>query len=83
MRYIPKGGGGGVGLPGTELGKKREQLWPGKKKEASDATFPATAPSPLTLSIRQQVHPKSQQGDSWGKTWKAYLGTGNIGRQKN
>lgn len=38
-----------------------------KEKEASDVTFPATAPSPLTLSTLQQVHPKSQLEDSWKK----------------
>lgn len=36
--YIPKGGGR-VGLPGTELGKKREQLWPGKKKKLKMLRF--------------------------------------------
>lgn len=38
MRYIPKGGGR-VGLPGTELEKKREQLGPGKKKKLQMLCF--------------------------------------------
>lgn len=64
VQCIPKGGR--VGLPGTELGKKRAQLWSGKKEKLQTLRF--VTQSPL-------MRDKNQLTGCW-RTQKGYSGAG-------
>lgn len=62
-------------MPGTELGKKREQLWPGKKKKLQMLRLLQQHRRLQRFLFYNKCNPKSQLEDSW-KNLESIFGNG-------